>query len=77
MYSAQPDSFELLLQRAELTVEMRSIHMVEDAITYARWLLGDGKAAMANLTKCQRRCTKLVEENRMLRRQLEEATKPR
>jgi hypothetical protein len=72
MYSAQPDSFELLLRRAQDTVDMRSKHIVEDAITYARWLLGDGREALANLTRCQTRCTELLEETRMLRKQLDE-----
>jgi hypothetical protein len=61
MYSAQPDSFELLLRRAEETVAMRSIHIVEDAITYARWLLSDG--------------LKMREENTQLKRKLDELSR--
>lgn len=58
MYSAQPDSFELLLWRAEETVAMRSKHIVEDAITYARWLLDDGR--------------KMRDENTQLKRKIDE-----
>jgi hypothetical protein len=61
MYSSQPDSFELLLRRAQDTVDMRSVHIVEDAITYARWLLSDG--------------LKMREENTQLKRKLDELSR--
>lgn len=67
MFSGQPDSFEQLLRRCLDTVEMRSVHIVEDAMNYARWILRDGKQLYANLTTTQTRCTELLIENRALR----------
>jgi hypothetical protein len=45
---------------------------VEDAVTFARWILLDGTAMMSNLTSVQQRCTDLIEENRSLKRRLAE-----
>lgn len=70
MYSIQPDSFEQLLRRCDDTISYRSIHIVEDAITYARWILRDGKQMLDNLTSTQKRCTELLEENRRLKAEL-------
>lgn len=72
MFSEQPSSFELLLARCSDTVEMRSVHIVEDAITYARWILRDGKAMLANLTETQKRCTELILENRALKSKIDD-----
>lgn len=69
MYSVQPDSFEQLLRRCQDTIDLRSIHIVEDAITYARWIVRDGKQMLDNLTATQKRCTELLEEVRILRAQ--------
>jgi len=72
MFSEQPSSFEQLLRRAKDTVEMRSVHIVEDAITYARWILRDGKAMLENLTATQKRCTELLLENRELKSKIDD-----
>jgi hypothetical protein len=67
VYSAQPDSFEELLLRAQRTIDRQTKSFVEDAITYARWILLDGAALLSNLTETQRRCNELLEENRVLK----------
>jgi hypothetical protein len=72
MFSEQPSSFELLLARCQDTVDLRSIHIVEDAITYARWILRDGKLIFENLTATQKRCTELLLENRELKSKIDE-----
>lgn len=69
-YPEKPSFYELV-KLAELTVERRSRSYVDDAVTYARWILQDGVAMLTNLTSVQTRCTELLEENRLLRRQLE------
>jgi hypothetical protein len=67
MYSAQPPSFEMLLQRAERCIDRQTKSYVEDAILFARWIVKDGVALMNNLTTVQTRCTELLEETRALK----------
>lgn len=72
MFSEQPNSFEQLLRRCADTIDLKSVHIVEDAITYARWIMRDGKELLTNLTTTQTRCTELLLENRALREEKRE-----
>jgi hypothetical protein len=75
-YEDQPANFEDLCKRAEAAVAGFSRGYATDAVTFARWILSDGRLMMTNLTSVQTRCTELLEENRLLRQQQELRQKP-
>jgi hypothetical protein len=66
-YPEPPGSFEELLRIAQDFVDHRSRGYVSDGMVFAKWILGDGKTALENLAATQRRCTELLEENRILK----------
>jgi hypothetical protein len=61
-----------LIKRAEECIARRSRGYVDDAMTFARWILSDGKAMADALTATQTRCTELLEENRQLRQLIDD-----